>query len=150
LAPCRRVAWQANGERCATCPTAQSWEAGKMAEGKSPTEAAGLVGGARRLRPGHTYFDLDHPENGPFVARGDEVIPATANVIAQEDVAPEAWAELVGDGFGEMESGAGDLAPDQGAFGQEDNPRLDVLNAAPPGVGEGLTPHESEEELPGH
>ncbi len=103
-----------------------------------------------RLEPGQTYFDLDHPENGPFVATGDEQIAPGSNVVAQEDVGNEAWARLVGDGFGEIREGAGDEAYDQGAFGQEDNPRLDVLNAAPPGVGEGLTPHESEEETAGH
>ena len=124
-----------------------------MALGDTPERIAAARRPVRRhyrLQPGQVYFDLDHPENGPFVATGDEEIGPGSNIVAQEDVGEEAWAQLVGDGFGETEAGAGDLASDQGAFGQEDNPRADVLNAAPPGVGEGLTPHESEEETAGH
>lgn len=102
------------------------------------------------MRPDHTYFDLDHPEQGPFVATGDEEVPPGANIVAQEDVSDEAWQRLVSEGWGEMRAGAGDEAYDQGAFGQEDDPRWDVRNAAPPGVGEGLTPRESEEEMPRH
>lgn len=122
-----------------------------MAQGEIPERAtaARLRGRHRhRLEPGQTYFDLDHPENGPFVATGDEQVAPGANIVAQEEVGDEAWAELVAEGWGESRAGAGDEAYDQGAFGQEDDPRLDVLNAAPPGVGEGLTPHESEEEMP--
>ena len=124
-----------------------------MEQGQTPERAmAARLRGRRRdrLEPGHIYFDLDHPENGPFVATGDERVGPGSNIVAQEDVGEDGWTQLVSDGFGEIEAGAGDLAPDQGAFGQETNPRLDVLNAAPPGVGEGLTPHESEEEMPGH
>ncbi len=124
-----------------------------MARGETPERAtpAQLRGRTRdRLLPGQTYFDLDHPENGPFVATGDEQIVPNSNIVAQEEVGDEAWSELVGDGFGEIRAGAGDEAYDQGAYGQEDNPRLDIMNSAPPGVGEGLTPHESEEEAPGH
>lgn len=110
--------------------------------------ASGLYGPERRLRPGHTYFDLDNPEQGPFVATGDEVVPPGANIVAQEDFTDEAWESLISDGFGEVREGMGDEAYDQGAFGQENDPRWDVRNAAAPGVGEGFTPKESEEELP--
>lgn len=102
----------------------------------------------RRLEPGHTYLDLDHPEQGPFVATGDEEVPPGANIVAREDVDDEAWESLVAEGWGESKPGAGDRSYDQGAFGQEDDPRSDVINAAPLGVGEGLTPRESEEEMP--
>ncbi len=109
--------------------------------------AAGLRGPIRdRLEPGRVYFDLDHPENGPFLATGDERVATGHNIVAQEDVSEEAWTELVGEGWGESHPGAGDQAYDQGAFGQEADPRLDVMNAAPPGVGEGLTPKSPEEE----
>ncbi len=100
------------------------------------------------MRPGHIYIDLNHPEQGPFVATGDEEVPPGANIVAWEDVSDEAWEELVSEGWGETRSGAGDEAYDQGAFGQEGDPRLNILNAAPPGVGEGFTPRESEEEKP--
>lgn len=110
--------------------------------------ASGLYGAERKLRPGQTYFDMDDPDRGPFVATGDEVVVPGANIVAQEDFSDEAWNRLITDGFGETRVGADDEAYDQGAFGQEDDPRWDVLNAAPPGVGEGFTPKESEEEMP--
>lgn len=124
-----------------------------MAQGETPERAtAAQMQGRRRdrLEPGQVYFDLDHPENGPFVATGDEKIVPNSNIVAQADVGDEAWSELLGEGWGESRQGAGDQAYDQGAFGQEEDPRGDVLNAAPPGVGEGLTPRESEEEMPRH
>ncbi len=121
-----------------------------MANAQHPERpsAAGVRGPQRRLVPGSTYFDLDHPELGPFVATGDEEVAPGANLVAQEDVGDEAWARLVSEGWGDIRPGAGDRSNDQGAFGAEEDPRSDVLNAAPPGVGEGLTPLESEEEQP--
>jgi len=110
--------------------------------------ASGLYGPERRLRPGHVYFDINEPDRGPFIATGDEIVPPGSNIVAQEDFSDDAWLGLISNGFGEVREGAGDDAYDQGAFGQEINPRFDVLNAAPPGVGEGLTPRESEEEMP--
>jgi len=98
------------------------------------------------LIPGHTYFDLDHPELGPFIATGDEEIAPDANIVDQDDVPEESWESLVAEGWGETRPGAGDRAYDQGAYGQESNPRMPVRNAAPPGVGEGLTPRENPEE----
>lgn len=108
-------------------------------------------GGAhvQKLEPGRTYFDLDDPGRGPFVATGDEEVTPTANIVAREDVGDVAWQMLVAEGWGETKEGAGDRSYDQGAFGQEDNPRSDMRNAAHPGVGEGLTPVETPDELPG-
>ena len=102
----------------------------------------------RKLERGQIYIDLEHPENGPFVATGEEEVPTGADILSQEDTADDAWEALTSEGWGESEPGAGHRAYDQGAFGQENDPRADVLNAAPPGVGEGLTPHETAEELP--
>jgi len=127
--------------------TRTAWEVGKVTEARNP-ERFVAAGPRRRLAAGKSYFDLDHPEQGPFVATGDEELAPGANIVAQEDVSEEAWLRLVSNGFGESETGVGDRAYDQGAFGQEDDPRSNVLNAAPPGVGEGLTPEETEEEKP--
>ncbi len=101
---------------------------------------------ARRLEPGRTYLDLDNTERGPFVATGDEQVEPGAHFIAEEDVDPDTWRRLVSEGWGGGEGGHGHFAHDQGAFGTRDDPRSDVINAGPPGVGEGLTPKEDEEE----
>ena len=109
------------------------------------------AGGANRsqermLEPGQTYFDLDNPERGPFVADGDEEIGPGANIVAQRDVSAEAWHQLVTHGWGRSRAGEGNEAYDQGAFGQEESERSDVMNAKPPGVGEDLIPIEDREE----
>lgn len=96
-----------------------------------------------RLEPGRVYFDLDDPGRGPFVATGDEDIGPGANIVAQDVMDEQAWESLLTEGWGTSQVGSGHQAYDQGAFGQEDDPRMDVLNAAPPGVGEGLTPKET-------
>ncbi len=103
-------------------------------------------GHAHRLEAGHTYFDLDQPERGPFVGTGDEEVAPNANIVAQDEVDEGTWKQLVSAGWGESKPGAGDRSYDQGAFGQEDDPRSDVMNAAPPGVGEQLTPRGPEAE----
>jgi hypothetical protein len=100
----------------------------------------------RRLEPGRTYIDLDNPENGPFVATGDEIVEPGAHIIAEEDVDPGTWRDLVSEGWGSGPGGHGHFSPDQGAFGTRNDPRSDVINAGPPGVGENLTPKEGEDE----
>ena len=47
-----------------------------------------------RFERGETYFDLDNPERGPFVATGDEGPPTDHTYVARREVAEEAWAQL--------------------------------------------------------
>lgn len=101
---------------------------------------------ARRLEPGRTYLDLDNTDRGPFVATGDEIVEPGAHIVAEEDVDPQTWRDLVREGWAGGPGGHGHFAPDQGAFGVRDDPRSHVINAGPPGVGEGLTPKEGEGE----
>ena len=48
-----------------------------------------------RFERGKTYFDLDNPERGPFVATGDEGIPTDFTYVCQDEVSPAAWAQLI-------------------------------------------------------
>lgn len=112
-------------------------------EGLSKSDRAAA---ARRLEPGRTYIDLDNPGDGPFVATGDETIEPGSHIIAEEDIDPATWRDLVSEGWGGGPGGHGHFSPDQGAFGTRGDPRSRILNSGPPGVGEGLTPKESEEE----
>ncbi len=102
----------------------------------------------RRLVAGHTYIDLNHPERGPFVATGNEEVPWDSDVLDQEEIDESTWESMTAEGWGASQPGAGDRGPDQGAFGSEDDPRADVINSTPPGVGKEFTPVESEEEKP--
>jgi hypothetical protein len=48
-----------------------------------------------RFEPNRTYFDLDNPERGAFVATGDEG-PITDHTYAcRDEVSEAAWAQLV-------------------------------------------------------
>jgi hypothetical protein len=116
-------------------------------ERNDPNRAQHPVRHPHRLEAGQVYFDLDHPENGPFTATGDEQVAPGSNIVSQDDMSEESWEQLVSAGWGETRPEArGDRAYDQGAFGEETNPREDTLNAAPPGVGKGFTPKAPGEE----
>jgi len=43
---------------------------------------------------GATYFDLDNPRRGPFVATGDEARPKDATYVARRETTERAWAAL--------------------------------------------------------
>jgi hypothetical protein len=48
-----------------------------------------------RFEANREYFDLDHPERGPFVASGREH-PITDHTYAcQDEASEEAWAQLI-------------------------------------------------------
>lgn len=47
-----------------------------------------------RFAPDEEYFDLDHPERGPFVATGDER-PTDHTYVARNEVTEPAWAQLI-------------------------------------------------------
>ena len=101
-----------------------------------------------RLEPGQVYLDLNNPGRGPFVATGDEEVGPESNFVAERDMDPNAWRDLVKQGLAVHPGGSGHFAHDPGAFGTANDPRSDVINAGPPGVGEGLTPMEGEDEEP--
>lgn len=50
--------------------------------------------GGAELVPGQTYFDLSHPENGPFTGAVDQLIPEDGCVICQRDVSARLWDKL--------------------------------------------------------
>ncbi len=100
-----------------------------------------------RLEAGRVYFDLDHPEDGPFTATGDEQVTPGANIVSQDDMSEESWEQLVSAGWGETRPNArGDRAYDQGAFGEQEDPKEGTLNSAPPGVGKAYIPRSPGEE----
>ncbi len=47
-----------------------------------------------RFAPEEEYFDLDHPERGPFVATGDERPIVDHTYVARGEVTEPAWALL--------------------------------------------------------
>jgi hypothetical protein len=47
-----------------------------------------------RFEKGHTYFDLDNPERGPFVADGDERPPTDHTYTRRDEVPEGVWAKL--------------------------------------------------------
>ena len=48
-----------------------------------------------RFERGRTYFDLDNPERGPFVATGDEGLPSDHTYTQREQVPEQIWAQLI-------------------------------------------------------
>ncbi len=48
-----------------------------------------------RFERGEEYFDLDHPERGPFVATGDEGPITDHTYAARNQVTEDAWMQLV-------------------------------------------------------
>ncbi|HET8628171.1 MAG TPA: hypothetical protein VFL91_12160 [Thermomicrobiales bacterium] len=48
-----------------------------------------------RLRPGEEYFDLDHPERGPFVATHGDGPPSDHTYVARSQATTRAWDQLV-------------------------------------------------------
>ena len=44
---------------------------------------------------GQTYFDLDNPERGPFVADGDEGFATDRSYVCRADAGERAWAQLI-------------------------------------------------------
>ncbi len=44
---------------------------------------------------GETYFDISHPERGPFVASADDLIPTGGCLVRQRDVPPRLWEKLI-------------------------------------------------------
>ena len=48
-----------------------------------------------RFASGETYFDLDNPGRGPFVATGDEGRPVDYTYVAKAEVTEPAWAALI-------------------------------------------------------
>ena len=47
-----------------------------------------------RFERGQIYFDLDHPERGPFVATGDEGTPSDYTYVSRAEVPEQVWAQL--------------------------------------------------------
>ena len=47
-----------------------------------------------RFERGQTYFDLNHPERGPFVATGDEGTPSDYTYVSRAEVPEQVWARL--------------------------------------------------------
>jgi hypothetical protein len=47
-----------------------------------------------RFERGQTYFDLDNPQRGPFVATGDEKPPTDHTYVCRGEVTERAWAQL--------------------------------------------------------
>jgi hypothetical protein len=83
-----------------------------------------------RFERGQEYFDLDHPERGPFVATGDEGFPTDHTYVCRNQTTERAWAQLItwrrpiGEsegqqieylrrelGIGRQQSGAGEARP---------------------------------------
>lgn len=48
-----------------------------------------------RFTPDEEYFDLDHPERGPFVATGDEGTPSDYTYVARGEATEGAWTRLI-------------------------------------------------------
>lgn len=48
-----------------------------------------------RFEPGKLYFDLDHPERGPFTATGDEGFITDHTYVCRDETTEEAWAQLI-------------------------------------------------------
>jgi hypothetical protein len=48
-----------------------------------------------RFQANREYFDLDHPERGPFVATGREHRIADHTYVSRDDVLEDAWAQLI-------------------------------------------------------
>lgn len=55
------------------------------------------------LKEGDTYFDLSHPERGPFQARVGESVPPGSCYVAKSMVSREAWSKLTRPPFGGTE-----------------------------------------------
>ena len=49
----------------------------------------------RRFDKGHSYFDLDNPERGPFVATGEEAFPTDHTYACRDEVPEQVWAKLI-------------------------------------------------------
>lgn len=67
--------------------------------------------------PGEVYFNLDLPERGMFIARGEEFRNPGAHYVAKSQVPPNLWRRLI-TAWGEDGFLKGALAPHPGAFGQ--------------------------------
>lgn len=48
-----------------------------------------------RFERGQMYFDLDHPERGPFVATGDESPPSDHTYVRRDGVTERVWTRLI-------------------------------------------------------
>jgi hypothetical protein len=48
-----------------------------------------------RLQPGQTYFDLDNPDRGPFVADDATGPPVDHTYVCRAEVPEHAWAMLI-------------------------------------------------------
>lgn len=54
--------------------------------------------------PGDDYFDISHPEQGPFTGRAGEVIPEGACLLRKGAMSPATWNKL--SNFSGRQSGA--------------------------------------------
>lgn len=46
------------------------------------------------IKPGDTYFDISHPEAGPFVGLPGQIIPEGTCLIQKADVPASIWQKL--------------------------------------------------------
>lgn len=45
--------------------------------------------------PGETYFDISHPENGPFVAQTGQIVLKGGCLVRRREVAETIWQKLI-------------------------------------------------------
>ena len=67
-----------------------------------------------RMKAGETYFNLNLPEIGPFMAQADEEFPTGYLFVAKGSVSDEVWLRLIDSWGTDLEMG--NYAPQPGAF----------------------------------